>query len=100
MALLLVRRNQADDDGGTFLSLVRRVLRVSPTLSGSSFTGRWRMKGGTGRTGGRKQVGVKTEEKERGQGSTGAIRGGGGRGLHIDMQSERSMDGFLRPSVF
>lgn len=38
-------------------------------------------------------MGVKTEEKERVQGSTGAIRGGGN--LHIDLQKDRSMDGFF-----
>lgn len=40
-------------------------------------------------------MGVKTEEKERVQGSTGAIRGGGN--LHIDLQKDRSMDGFSSP---
>lgn len=41
-------------------------------------------------------MGVKTEEKKGGQRSTGAIRGGG---LHIDMQSERSIDRFFLPPL-
>lgn len=38
-------------------------------------------------------MGVKTEEKERVQGSTGAIEGGGN--LHIDLQRGQSMDRFF-----
>lgn len=36
--------------------------------------------------------GMKTEEKKRGQRSTGAIRGGG---LHIDMRTDQSINRFF-----
>lgn len=96
IALLLVHRNQYDNYlAPPFFKAVYPP--CSPhTLchaAASLADGRWKKElGGLGEW---EQVGVKTEEKERGQGSTGAMRGGG---LHIDMQSDRSIDRFFTPS--
>lgn len=96
IALLLVHKNQYDNYlAPPFFKAVSPPCSP-PTLcpaAASLADGRWKKElGGLGEW---EQVGVKTEEKERGQGSTGAMRGGG---LHIDMQSDRSIDRFFTPS--